>query len=144
MADEDGPSRALMSLLRPLCSDAWVQCDSCALWRRVPKEVSERLGDDDQWCARELAIARARALFHTYKRKQIGLGVCFLAIFCPNIEWQALGGWGRFDRQNRDGLLEFSSGHAGALLPPLQSTCSSLYRAPGGILLGLFLSGLVV
>lgn len=61
MADEDGPSRALMSLLRPLCSDAWVQCDSCALWRRVPKEVSERLGDDDQWCARELAIARARA-----------------------------------------------------------------------------------
>ena len=49
--DEDGPSRALVALLQPLCSDAWVQCDHCELWRRVPKEVSERLGDDEQWCA---------------------------------------------------------------------------------------------
>ena len=48
--DEDGPSRALVALLQPLCSDAWVQCDHCELWRRVPKEVSERLGDDEQWC----------------------------------------------------------------------------------------------
>lgn len=49
--DEDGPSRALVALLQPLCSDAWVQCDHCELWRRVPKEVSERLGDDEQWYA---------------------------------------------------------------------------------------------
>jgi hypothetical protein len=43
------PSPALQALLSPLCSDAWVQCDSCELWRRVPKDVSERLGDDEQW-----------------------------------------------------------------------------------------------
>lgn len=43
------PSSALQALLTPLCSDAWVQCDSCELWRRVPKHVSERLGDDEQW-----------------------------------------------------------------------------------------------
>ena len=49
--DEDGPSRALVALLQPLCSDAWVQCDHCELWRRVPKDVSERLGDDEQWYA---------------------------------------------------------------------------------------------
>ena len=52
MADDDGdgPSAALLALLNPLCSDAWVQCDSCEKWRRVPKEVSERLGEDEQWC----------------------------------------------------------------------------------------------
>ena len=37
--DEDGPSRALVALLQPLCSVAWVQCDHCELWRRVPKDV---------------------------------------------------------------------------------------------------------
>ena len=75
----------------------------------------------------------AHRCFHTSTHKQIGLGVCFLAILCPKIEWQAFGGWGRFDRQDSDGLLEFSSGHEGALPPPLPSDRSSLYRTPGGI-----------
>uniref|UniRef100_A0A7S0SAI4 Histone-lysine N-methyltransferase n=1 Tax=Mantoniella antarctica TaxID=81844 RepID=A0A7S0SAI4_9CHLO len=43
------PSPALTKLLSPLCSDAWVECDSCQIWRRVPKNVSDRLGDDEQW-----------------------------------------------------------------------------------------------
>ena len=66
MADDDGdgPSAALLALLNPLCSDAWVQCDSCEMWRRVPKEVSERLGEDEQWCVpsppRALGRPRAR------------------------------------------------------------------------------------
>jgi histone-lysine N-methyltransferase SETD2 len=46
------PSPALTKLLSPLCSDAWVECDSCQIWRRVPKNVSDRLGDDEQWCVR--------------------------------------------------------------------------------------------
>jgi hypothetical protein len=57
--DEDGPSRALVSLLLPLCSDAWVQCDHCELWRRVPKLVSERLGDDEQWYVITFRIPKA-------------------------------------------------------------------------------------
>ena len=80
-------------------------------------------------CARALSLSHT----HTHTHTQIGLGVCFLAILCPKIEWQAFGGWGRFDRHDSDGLLEFSSGHEGALPPPLPSDRSSLYRTPGGI-----------
>lgn len=43
-------SPALQALLEPLTTDTWVQCDSCEVWRRVPDYVSERLGDNDQWC----------------------------------------------------------------------------------------------
>ena len=47
----NGRSAALEALLAttPLTTDAWVQCDSCATWRRVPAIVAERLGDDRAW-----------------------------------------------------------------------------------------------
>lgn len=43
-------SPALRELMRarPLTTDAWVQCDACALWRRVPASVAERLGVDER------------------------------------------------------------------------------------------------
>ena len=46
-----GYSKILTAMLsaRPLTTDAWVQCDGCKLWRRVPRHVSERLGDNEQW-----------------------------------------------------------------------------------------------
>jgi hypothetical protein len=31
--------------------DAWVQCDKCTKWRRIPYSESEKIGDGD-WCAR--------------------------------------------------------------------------------------------
>jgi hypothetical protein len=40
-------------------TDNWIQCDSCSKWRRVPKNIADALGDDDEWCA---PAARARAL----------------------------------------------------------------------------------
>jgi len=39
--------RELMSA-RPLTTDAWVQCDACSLWRRVPASVAERMGVDER------------------------------------------------------------------------------------------------
>ncbi|EEH52680.1 uncharacterized protein MICPUCDRAFT_42869 [Micromonas pusilla CCMP1545] len=42
-------SDALRALLSPLTSDQWVQCDSCEIWRRVPKRIADALGDDEQW-----------------------------------------------------------------------------------------------
>ena len=48
--DEDGPSRALVALLQPLCSDAWVQCDHCLKWRRLPDTQEYEAGAlPDQW-----------------------------------------------------------------------------------------------
>ena len=45
------PSDALAALLRetPLTTDAWVQCDSCETWRRVPRVVADRLGENTAW-----------------------------------------------------------------------------------------------
>ena len=45
------PSDALNALLRatPLTTDAWVQCDSCEKWRRVPRVVADRLGENTAW-----------------------------------------------------------------------------------------------
>ena len=44
-------SETLQRLLseRPLTTDAWVQCDSCQVWRRVPQLVAERLGENHAW-----------------------------------------------------------------------------------------------
>lgn len=59
-------SPALQALLEPLTTDTWVQCDSCEVWRRVPNYVSERLGDNDQWCVhgtRRLHFERSEWLF---------------------------------------------------------------------------------
>lgn len=59
-------SPALQALLEPLTTDTWVQCDSCEVWRRVPNYVSERLGDNDQWCVhrtRRLHFERSESLF---------------------------------------------------------------------------------
>ena len=55
-------SDALRALLSPLTSDQWVQCDSCEIWRRVPKRIADALGDDEQWCARLVSSRRARPL----------------------------------------------------------------------------------
>jgi hypothetical protein len=46
-----GYSERLQNLLSsdPLTTDAWVQCDSCQVWRRVPFMVAERLGDNQAW-----------------------------------------------------------------------------------------------
>jgi len=45
------PSDALTRLLgeTPLTTDAWVQCDSCETWRRVPRVVADRLGEHTAW-----------------------------------------------------------------------------------------------
>ena len=45
------PSDALTRLLEetPLTTDAWVQCDSCETWRRVPRVVADRLGENTAW-----------------------------------------------------------------------------------------------
>ena len=51
-------SDALRALLSPLTSDQWVQCDSCEIWRRVPKRIADALGDDEQWCARLVSSRR--------------------------------------------------------------------------------------
>ena len=32
-----------------LQSHAWVQCDNCSKWRRVPKSVADALDDDTPW-----------------------------------------------------------------------------------------------
>jgi len=32
-----------------LTTDAWVQCDSCQVWRRVPSFVAQKLGEHEQW-----------------------------------------------------------------------------------------------
>lgn len=44
-------SATLQRLLseKPLTTDAWVQCDGCKVWRRVPAVVAERLGDNAAW-----------------------------------------------------------------------------------------------
>ena len=48
---EDGYSQTLRDLLAqtPLTTDAWVQCDSCQVWRRVPNFVALKLGEHEQW-----------------------------------------------------------------------------------------------
>ncbi|CAL6409456.1 unnamed protein product [Bathycoccus prasinos] len=48
---EDGYSQTLKDLLAqtPLTTDAWVQCDSCQVWRRVPNFVALKLGEHEQW-----------------------------------------------------------------------------------------------
>jgi histone-lysine N-methyltransferase SETD2 len=49
--DDMAPSDALTRLLEetPLTTDAWVQCDSCETWRRVPRVVADRLGENTAW-----------------------------------------------------------------------------------------------
>ena len=48
---EDGYSQTLKDLLSqtPLTTDAWAQCDSCQVWRRVPNFVALKLGEHEQW-----------------------------------------------------------------------------------------------
>ena len=50
----DGGARVLsnaegLARAKPLTTDAWVQCDACQVWRRVPNFVATKLGEHEQW-----------------------------------------------------------------------------------------------
>ena len=51
MIEERAYSQTLRDLLaqKPLTTDAWVQCDACQVWRRVPNFVATKLGEHEQW-----------------------------------------------------------------------------------------------
>ena len=38
---------------------SWVQCSACRLWRRVPKELSQRVeGENMTWCVQRLRLSQ--------------------------------------------------------------------------------------
>ena len=57
MIEERAYSQTLRDLLaqKPLTTDAWVQCDACQVWRRVPNFVATKLGEHEHGFATKIS-----------------------------------------------------------------------------------------